>query len=64
LVRSLVQLLPVVVVFAVLPGPGFVRWMLPLFIGLTVLWGAAAYGDSLRDRRLRQHGLPVPGDEN
>jgi len=55
--RLLVQLAPVVVVLALLPGPGFVHWMLPLFVVLTSGFVALAYGEDLRDRRLRQHGL-------
>ncbi len=45
---------------AVLPGPGYVHLLLPLFLLLASLFTAAAYGDDLRDRRLRQHGFEPP----
>ena len=34
--------------------------LVSVFVLVSVLFVGAAYGDSLRDRRLRQHGLPVP----
>ena len=58
--RALVQVLPICVVLALLPGPAYVHVMLPLFVVLCAAFVTAAYGDDLRDRRLRQHGLPVP----
>ena len=61
--RALLQVLPVAVPLALLPGPAYVHWMVPLFVLLCALFVAAAYGDDLRDRRLRQHGLPVPDRE-
>jgi hypothetical protein len=36
---------------------------LPALVLLSGLFVAGAYGDDLRDRRLRQHGLPVPERE-
>jgi hypothetical protein len=59
-IRVLVQVCPAVVVFALLPGPLVVHLGPPLFLLLASTFVAAAYGDDLRDRRLRQHGLPVP----
>ena len=61
--RTLVQVLPVCVVLALLPGPAYVHWMLPLFMVLCAAFVGGAYGDDLRDRRLRQHGLAVPPRE-
>ena len=61
--RALLQVLPVAVPLALLPGPSYVHWMVPLFVLLCALFVASAYGDDLRDRRLRQHGLPVPERE-
>lgn len=60
--RQLLLLLPFAVVLAVLPGPAYLHWMLPLFLLLGSLFTAAAYADDLRAFRLRQHGLPVPDD--
>ena len=63
LLRTLAQVLPVGVLLALLPGPAYVHWMLPLFVLLCAAFVAGAYADDLRDRRLRQHGLPVPRRE-
>lgn len=63
LLRSVVQVLPVALVLALLPGPAYLHWMLPLFVLLCTAFVAAAYGEDFRDRRLRQHGLPVPDRE-
>jgi hypothetical protein len=59
-VRALVQVAPVVVALALLPGPVFVHVGPPVLVVVSSVFGAAAYGEPLRDRRLRQHGLPVP----
>jgi hypothetical protein len=53
-----VQVLPFAVGLALLPGPGFLHWALPLFLLLCSLFTGAAYAEDLRDRRLRQHRLP------
>lgn len=58
--RSLVQVLPVAAVLVLLPGPAYLHWMMPLFVLVCAVFVAGAYGDDLRDRRLHQHGLPVP----
>ena len=63
MLRALVQALPACVVLALLPGPAYLHWMLPLFVVLCAAFVAGAYGEDLRDRRLRQHGLPVPSRE-
>ena len=58
--RVLVQCAVPVVVVLVLPAPLAVRLlMLALIVG-GALFTAAAYGDELRNRRLRQHGLLPP----
>ncbi len=63
IVRALVQVVPVAALLGLLPGPASVHLFLPLLVLLSGLFVAAAYGDDLRDRRLRQHGLPVPPRE-
>jgi hypothetical protein len=62
--RTLVQLAPAAVLLALLPGPWYLHVMLPTFVLVCALFVAGAYGDDLRDRRLRQHGLtPPPRDD-
>jgi hypothetical protein len=59
--RVLVQLLPFLAATAAIPAPLYLHLMMPLFLLLCGLFVAAAYGDDLRDRRLRQHRLPPAG---
>jgi hypothetical protein len=60
LLRTCIQIaVPVIAVFF-LPGPLSIRIMTALLIALGALFVGAAYGDELRDRRLRQHGLLGP----
>lgn len=64
LVRVLVQCTVPVVVILLLPAPASLRAFMAAFVLLGALFVGAAYGDELRDRRLRQHGLrppPAPG---
>lgn len=58
--RLLVQLVPFLVVLALLPGPAYLHVMMPMFLLLASLFTAAAYAEDLRNRRLRQHGLEPP----
>jgi hypothetical protein len=43
-----------------LPGPLEIRIYCALFVTIGPLFVGLAYGDELRDRRLRQHGLLPP----
>jgi hypothetical protein len=43
-----------------LPGPLEIRIYAALFVVLGPLFVGLAYGDELRDRRLRQHGMMPP----
>lgn len=60
MLRSLAPAMPFAVLFALLPGPAYVHVAAPALLLVTVAFIAAAYADVLRDRRLRQHGLPIP----
>ena len=60
LLRVAVQTLPAVVLFLLLPAPLSVSLLVSAFVVLGTLFVGGAYGDDLRDRRLRQHGLPIP----
>ena len=64
MVRAVVQVLPVALLLALLPGPTSVHVFLPLLVVLSGLFVAGAYGEDLRDRRLRQHGLATPRRED
>jgi hypothetical protein len=58
--RVLVQCSLPCVVFALLPAPALIRVLMVALVLLGALFTAFAYGDELRDRRLRQHGLLPP----
>ena len=55
LARTLVQALPALLL-ALLPGPGWLRAALPLFVILTSLFMAALFSPMIREKRLYQHG--------
>ena len=62
--RVMVQALPFAIALALLPGTPSMRLSLVLFLLLTSGFTAAAAGEALRDRRLRQHGWPpAVGDD-
>jgi hypothetical protein len=49
-----------VTVILLLPGPLEIRIYAALFVVIGPLFVGFAYGDELRDRRLRQHGMKPP----
>lgn len=49
-----------IVVLLLLPGPLDIRIYCALFVLIGPLFVGLAYGDELRDRRLRQHGMKPP----
>ena len=59
-VRVLVQCALPIAVLALLPAPGGIRVLMIALVLLGALFTAGAYGDELRDRRMRQHGLTPP----
>ncbi len=61
--RASLQTLPFAVLLALLPGPAWIHVAVPLLLVVSVAFVTAAYGDDIRDRRLAQHGLPVPERE-
>jgi hypothetical protein len=60
LARVGVQLLIPVAVFAALPLPGDIKGYAIALIVIGALFVGGAYGQDLRDRRMRQHGLHPP----
>ncbi len=58
--RVAVQCAVPVVVLLILPVPAELRLLMVALVLCGALFTAAAYGDELRDRRLRQHGLLPP----
>jgi hypothetical protein len=60
ILRVLVQCAGPVVVLLFLPADLQVRILMAALVVLGALFVGGAYGDELRDRRLRQHGLPPP----
>ena len=60
IVRVLFQAAIPIVVIMVLPLPIVLRILMSVLILLGALSVGAAYGDELRDRRFRQHGLTPP----
>jgi hypothetical protein len=59
-IRSLLQILPFVVLGAFIPGPPWVHVGVPAFMVLGTLLVVGPFSEELRDARLRRHGLPVP----
>jgi hypothetical protein len=60
ILRVLLQAAVPVVVILVLPIPLGLRLLMSALVLLGALSVGAAYGDELRDRRFRQHGLTPP----
>jgi hypothetical protein len=55
--RHLVLIVPVCVVFALLPGAPWIRIAVPALFALCSVGIVALYGDEIRVSRLRRHGL-------
>jgi undecaprenyl pyrophosphate phosphatase UppP len=60
ILRVLVQCVIPAVVLGLLPAELQVRVLMIALVLIGAVFTAAAYGDELRDRRLRQHGLLPP----
>jgi hypothetical protein len=60
--RLLVLLVPICVGLAFLPGPDWLRIMVPAFALVASVGTVLISADDVRAARLRQHGLPVPDD--
>lgn len=63
IVRVVVQCLIPVAIIMFLPGPWTIRVFTAGLLLVGALFVAAAYGEDLRDRRLRQHGIDIPTPE-
>ena len=60
LLRVVIQAALPVIVIALLPAPAGLRALTAALVLIGALSVGAAYGDELRARRLRQHGLTPP----
>ncbi|HEY3735415.1 MAG TPA: DUF5313 family protein [Streptosporangiaceae bacterium] len=60
--RHLTVMVPVCLLLALLPGPVWLRVMVPALALAGSLFTVTAYADDIRVARLRQHKLPVPDD--
>jgi hypothetical protein len=60
--RHLIVMIPVCCALAALPGPPWLRVMVPLMAVAGSVFIVTAYADDIRITRLRQHKLPVPDD--
>lgn len=58
--RHMLVLLPISLLFALLPGQVWIRVGAPLFVWLSGMFIVVAYADPIRERRMRQHGLEPP----
>jgi hypothetical protein len=56
LARTAVQCIPAALL-ALLPGPGWLRVALPLFVLFSALFMAAIFSPMFREKRLYQHGF-------
>lgn len=62
ILRHLIVMIPVCVILALLPGPPWLRIMVPALALVGSLFTVVVYADDIRAARLRQHKLPVPND--
>ncbi len=61
--RVSLQLLPFVIIALVVPGiDGVARALLEALLVISALMTAATAAEQIRNRRLRQHGFPIPDD--
>ena len=62
ILRHLTVMIPICVLLSLLPGPPWLRIMVPALALTGSLFTVAIYSDDIRAARLRQHKLPVPDD--
>jgi predicted permease len=62
ILRHLTVMVPICVLLSLLPGPPWLRIMVPALALAGSLFTVAIYSDDIRATRLRQHKLPVPDD--
>ena len=62
ILRHLTVMIPVCVLLSLLPGPPWLRVMVPALALVGSLFTVTIYADDIRAARLRQHKLPVPDD--
>ena len=62
ILRHLTVMIPICVLLSLLPGPPWLRIMVPALALTGSVFTVAIYSDDIRAARLRQHDLPVPDD--
>jgi Family of unknown function (DUF5313) len=62
ILRHLTVMIPVCVLLSLLPGPPWLRVMVPALALIGSVFTVTIYADDIRVARLRQHKLPVPDD--
>ena len=58
------MVLPFCAALALLPGPPWIRIMVPLLFMICSVGIVALYADDIRVSRMRRHGLEPPDDPN
>jgi Family of unknown function (DUF5313) len=64
ILRHLAVVLPVCLVFALLPGALWIRIAVPALFGICSIGIVAMYADEIRVARLRRHGLETADDRD
>ena len=64
ILRHLTVMIPICVLLSLLPGPPWLRIMVPALARVGSLFTVTIYADDIRAARLRQHKLPVPNDHD
>ena len=63
-IRHVIVVLPFCAALALLPGPPWIRIMVPLLFMICSVGIVALYADDIRVSRMRRHGLEPPDDPN
>jgi hypothetical protein len=63
-IRHVIVVVPFCAALALLPGPPWIRIMVPLLFMICSVGIVALYADDIRVSRMRRHGLEPPDDPN